>query len=212
MVTARVDIGTVSHSWNFIIIDQAPYDVVVGLDLIRDILLYLDPHDLTLYLPRNPCHLAEERLRHEMRPGMSRVSRLNRPQEAAAAFISAPVDYPFRPYRIKGMRHCPPMIMGERCALFTTHGLELVGIETPTLEHLGVTASGDKERADREQLLDTVESDLRAVFDAIPRVLSPPDRDPPERAVKHFIFVDPSFRPRQATSIPVRRHETRSNA
>ena len=66
VVTARVEVGTVSHSWNFIIIDQAPYDMVVGLDLIRNILLYLDPHDLhavptTKSVPSSPRNAYDTR-------------------------------------------------------------------------------------------------------------------------------------------------------
>ena len=93
------------------------------------------------------------------------------------------------------MRYDPPIIVGERCVLFSMYGIELVGTDIPTFDHLGVTALGKKERANREQLLDTVEPDSQKVFKTVLRMLSPSDRDPPECAVKHFIFVDPSFVP-----------------
>ena len=34
---------------------------------------------------------------------------------------------------------------------------------------------------------------MKDIFNMVPQVLAPPDSDPPEQSVKHFIFVDPSF-------------------
>ena len=47
VATTQIAIGSVSYRWTFIVIAQAPYALVIGLDLIRDMLLPLAPRDLT---------------------------------------------------------------------------------------------------------------------------------------------------------------------
>ena len=97
------------------------------------------------------------------------------------------------PMRVKGIRRTFPWENLWHCALFAAQDVELVG----------VTASGNNEKKKLAELLDSVQPDLREIFDSMPCVLAPPNRDPPERLVKHHIFVSTSCVPAARSAYPM---------
>ena len=61
-----------------------------------------------------------------------------------------------------------------------------------------VTANTDDDKQIAQQILDSLDPQLRLLIEEFPSVFSPPDRVPPERPVKHFIHLKPDV-------VPVRR-------
>ena len=90
--TAVLSLDTTECEWIFLVA-EAPYDVVIGLDMIKAFLLHLDPRDLTLYVPR---YL-------EGGAAGSGDSPSHDSGSIGLAFVRGPVDYPFIPERIKGL-------------------------------------------------------------------------------------------------------------
>ena len=132
-------------------------------------LLYLDPRNLMLYLPKNP---------NEHRGDLSEFDHST--NYIIASCISGASRLPFHAYEGErnSYRHFPWENLWH-CALFAAQDVELVG----------VTASGDNEKKKLAELLDSVQPDLREIFDSMLHILVLPDCDPPERLVKHHIFV-----------------------
>ena len=82
---------------------EAPYDIVIGIDLMKAMLLHLDPRNLMLYLPKNPI---------EYRGDLSEIT--HSADYVMASCIQGPVDYSFMPTR--GERSSPVVTLGEPVA------------------------------------------------------------------------------------------------
>ena len=181
IAVVNFSLGVVDFRWTFMVA-EAYYDVVIGIDLMKAMLLHLDPRNLMLFLPKNPTKYMGD---------LSEIAHST--DYIMASCIQGPVDYPVTPTRVKGICRSLPWKNLWYCALFAAQDVELVG----------VTASGDHEKKKLAELLDSIQPDLRKIFDSVPYVLAPPDRDPSERLVKHHIFVSTSCVPAARSAYPM---------
>ena len=156
------------HPWNFLVLNGAPQDVVIGLDYSWTQGLYMDPRDTLLYKVPLP------------------MGRKGRRQERAHLYAALP--FPRPPCRSswdsfdlltcednhehRGIRHTP--------SGFTLYN---------------VTASGEDEEEQLRKFRASLPHDLLTVVDSHSKLFAPPDRIPPERSIKHYIHVSPTSIP-----------------
>ena len=58
-----------------------------------------------------------------------------------------------------------------------------------------VTASSEEEAVNLEEFKKAIPVELLSIVDKFPMLFAPPDRDPPDRPVKHYIYVSPDVVP-----------------
>ena len=66
-----------------------------------------------------------------------------------------------------------------------------------------VTASSAEESAELEEFYKTMPKELKEIVDKYPKLFAPPDADPPERPVKHYIYVSPDTVPAARRAYPL---------
>ena len=75
--------------------------------------------------------------------------------------------------------------------------------EDNLLQLCTVTASGQEEKEKLQEFLDSIAPDLRNVVEEFPQLFAPPDTDPPQRPVKHYIYVSPDTVPAARRAYPL---------
>ena len=68
---------------------------------------------------------------------------------------------------------------------------------------MGVTASGEEEHRILKEFMDNVLNKLRALIEEYPVLFAPPDQEPPERVVKHMIYVPSEHVPAARNAYPL---------
>ena len=176
-----------SRTWTFYVSPAAPAPVVLGLDLVLEWPLFLNPQDCCLYVPLS-SHTAGDNagVANSVVPHLA-VRDISREVMYEDAISSSSFDEPF--LRDTDLSFNP---------------------ETLTVEHLQryhVTASGFAEAEELETFIQGLPQDFQKVVNEFTQMFRPPDRDPPSRSVKHYICVPNDVVPAARKAYPLPQHK-----
>ena len=184
-----VTLGSLIAPWEFLVVPGTTQEALLGLDFIHAFLLHYDPrsHHLIVPVHQNPKSPLPEPVPQAFSSGTLALPGMNESTPDRLRANDAPVldwtsGFPLSP----GSRVVAELIWGEQV-------VTLCSVTADTLEEI-------KELAEfRAQLPD----DLLLVIDSAPRLFDPPDREPPERSVKHRITLVPDAVPLKQEPYPL---------
>ena len=203
--------------WRFYVIDSAPYSAVIGADAMMSWPLFFSPLDYRIFILPELFHQEheanelggvyeywEERDRMARSRWLTKRRMYDDPPTALDRTPTTSEDEAFRA-RNPDMPICyinmqqeeelvAPWETSHHDALWIhaedghfSHESECAGDNLMCL--YTVTASGDEERQKYEEFIRTISPELRELVRSFPKLFAPPDRDPPQRSVKHYIYV-----------------------
>ena len=182
--------GDASYVWKFLVIKPAPADVVMGLNFIMHHRPVLDFNTLFLY-PTAPKLLGKEF--RELRSVEGRADEEEKEQEwvsacdtVQSAHLNAAKVLQIGDFVPHWENDCLQMLSAKQES-------EEYPLVTPTAN--SVTAESEEERRQLQKFLQTLPPDLLSVVKKHEGVFAPPDREPPNRQVKHVIKLHPDAIP-----------------
>ena len=175
----RVSVAKREVPFTFLVIPNAPADVVLGLDFIRRQRLLYDPiSDYIFSLPRT-------------------VRRSIDPERAPLALGEGETE---RDAQLRSQdTPCLPKLFAAGPNV--TAGLD--ANEQPETTMITVTGDTPEEVEQLEKFRASLPTDLLAVIDRNALLFSPPNREPPERLVKHEIRLLPDAVPVKRRAYPL---------
>ena len=219
---AALGLGASSRAWAFYLVDQSPKDVVLGLDVMLQWPLFLDPTDGSIYFSSSQEKSALTRPIKASKPAKSAqlilqqaLTTCNQPElfTAELPFLqdwmsSSPGDdFPpnfctvahscLRP----SSSFCPLPVSGSPHKAFSFSSPFSSPYVVPRL--LSVTASGEAEEKEFTDFFAEASPQLQKVVKDHLSIFLPPDRDPPNRSVRHYIHVSPDAVPAARPAYPL---------
>jgi len=196
-----VMVGRLSVPWDFLVVPGITHEALLGLDFIKENLLYYDPVTDHLLIPSLPDTRAP---RHELvlqtLPALVTEPSNDAPDLPPALEDDTPphLDVLLRANDI------PMRDWAEATPLDANHSLSagLVG-EDVYATIFSVTADTPEEAQELADFRATLPADLLAVIDAAPQLFAPPDAEPPQRSVKHHIRLLPDAVPLKRGPYPL---------
>ena len=214
----------------FYVIDSAPYCAILGADAIMTWPLFFSPFDQRIFilpelfrsqLPAGDLggiykywqerdvtargRWVAKRFLYDDPPTMfDRTPTLSEDERYRASNLPMPICY-LSMQKEEHLSSPWENVDTGSLWLLATDGLsEGHECETDNLLHLHtVTASGDEEKEKYDEFMKTISPALREVVEDFPRLFAPPDKDPPTRAVKHYIYVSPDTVPAARRAYPL---------
>ena len=187
--------GEASYAWKFLVIKPAPADLVLGLDFMLHHQPYVDFDSLALHLTVPKIESPEYK---ELR---CRDKSQGQVEQQWVAAIDSAQEATLRSANVMQLGSYTPVWENDRIYLHSAHVHEhdwdqdtLSEISGPVAGR-SVTASSEEERKDLRKFLQTLPPDLLKVVQKHEAVFAPPDREPPNRAVKHSIKLHPDAVP-----------------
>ena len=219
---AALGLGASSRAWAFYLVDQSPKDVVLGLDVMLQWPLFLDPTDGSIYFSSSQEKLALTRPIKASKPAKSAqfilqqaLTTCNQPELSTAELpflqdwmsSSQGDDFPpnfctvahscLRP----SSSFCPLPVSGSPHKAFSFSSPFSSPYVVPRL--LSVTASGEAEEKEFTDFFAEASPQLQKVVKDHLSIFLPPDRDPPNRSVRHYIHVSPDAVPAARPAYPL---------
>ena len=208
--------GEHKRSWSFYVIDSAPYSAVIGADAMMSWPIFFSPMDFRIFIVPKLYHA--EHLAGELggiyeywedRDNLARarwLSRRRQYDDPPTALDRTPTTSEDENYRARNpiVPLCHVNMEPEANLaypwneydpnsmwLFAVDGLtrDIECTDDNLLCLHTVTASGDEEKEKLEEFMNSISPELRELVHSFPQLFSPPDCDPPQRPVKHYIYV-----------------------
>ena len=192
-VQLSLRLTSIAREWTFYVSKTAPAPIVLGLDLVLEWPLFLNPHDKCLYVPLSSS-AASNKNSVTRAACMFRSSVIDTSTQVKVEFVTSPQELSDKPHQ-SDFDVVPELTFNP---------------ETYTVEYLyrnSVTASGFAEQEELAHFKDGLPSDFRAVVDEFATLFQPPDSDPPSRSVKHYICVPPDVVPAARKAYPLPQHK-----
>ena len=174
-------------SWNFLVAAHIPADVVIGLDYIRKMRVLFDPCTDRIFV------LGSERDTHPRRS-----------REVSAAVRQVAIDEADAAEPLATFCNLPK---GEWATLPAQEDWGARATDPESLTLYSVTANSIEDSQILQEFRDGLDKDLLEVIDRTPQLFAPPDREPPEREVKHHIRVHPDAVPIKRRPYPLPPHK-----
>ena len=151
--------------WTFYVSKNAPAPIVLGLDLVLEWPLFLNPRDRCLYVPLS-----------------SSSKKILKPSSAVSACLPAhtPIDVSAEvevEASISLQESFDSVKNSEDFCTELSYNPETYAVEY--IRQCSVTASGFAEAEELAKFIDSLPSDFRAVVNKFPQLFQLPDRDPP---------------------------------
>ena len=209
-VTTTFCLASITRRWMFYVSEKAPAPVVIGLDLVLKWPLYLNPLDKCLYFPR--VHASS-----------SSRSLVSFSDELAPISIGTDIALPFRESNLPikdnvSLEVSDVTILDLDQDVLMDHDVVSEGVVddlSPDLsfyardgfltviQRNSVTASGFAEAEALKEFISKLSPSFRELVNEFPFLFAPPDRDPPNRSVKHYIHVSPDCVPAARRAYPL---------
>ena len=167
----EVEVAGRSELWELLIMPECPEEVVLGLDAIWEWCLFVNPRDDTL------CRLTK--------PGDLEIA--SPPESTSDHVTNTKLEDCEENWDVTDLVWCD----GEE-------GEEALMLEKRGLVLRSVTASSDTEEKLLKEFREKADPELLAVVDQHPQLFAPPDCEPPDRSVKHYIWISPDAQPVRA--------------
>ena len=214
----KVRIGSRDKLCRFLVMAVVPHVMVLGIDSYRSWRMVIDPITFDLYIPSSgfPNWNDVDDFSSSVFPTWkddydsvdwgeanqtvlcSTFPRLN---AAQSYVLQNPIEVASmecievlpEKYRIKGCGRKLPKIDDKYVPLN-------VGVWG---RQMSVTASGEQEQEMLKAFLDSIPVELKQLIDTFPVLFAPPDREPPQRAVKHMVYVPLEHVPAARNAYPL---------
>ena len=210
-VTAALTLAKSAKKWSFYVCKHAPAPVVLGLDAVLRWPLFLNPRDMCLhFVPEQPGQhaLTSQRGQSAVCSG-DRGSFVLWPAPSSLTTSSYAIfdhnELRSPPEESGFLEDSPPPIEEEAQRLLPVFPQLLSHDATSfTLaRNSSVTASGFEELSKLKDFIDRLSPSFRELVSQFSLLFQPPDRDPPNRSVKHYIFVSPDSVPAARPAYPL---------
>ena len=187
-LATRLTIATQCFPWEFLVLEGLPHEVVLGMEFVKRMHVMYDPYTDLIFVGgpsgHPPSTLADANpVKNFDDPDKGNVG------EVQATFLDIdPVGQPMT----------SPLVGGYALQAFEEahEGQQRVHL-------LSVTAASLEERVAVEQFRTTLSPDLQKIVHASSKLFDPPDREPPERSVKHRIELLPDTVPIKRRPYPL---------
>ena len=230
--TIRVRFGDHIRAWKFYIIDSAPFPAILGADAILAWPIFFSPLDYRIfiipdlfYADHDTGNLGGVYQYWHSRDAAARANHLTRryfyeDDDLEGIQVATPTTSEDEAYRAA---HAPLPICymsmeraSNLCTPWQRDHVPMIWLHTTdgfssdseckeeNLLHVHtVTASGVEELSNLADFMESIDEDLRKVVNEFPKLFAPPDRDPPARPVKHYIYVSPDTVPAARRAYPL---------
>ena len=192
-VQLSLRLTSIAREWTFFVSKAAPAPIVLGLDLVLEWPLFLNPHDKCLYVPLSSSAASNKNsVTHAA--CMFRSSVLDTSTDVKVEFVTSPQVLSDKSYKLD-FDLVPELTFNP-----DTFAVEYI-------QRNSVTASGFAEQEELVKFKESLPTDFRAVVDEFSILFQPPDSDPPSRSVKHYICVPPDIVPAARKAYPLPQHK-----
>ena len=168
LLGVNVEVAGLCRAWRLLALSQCPEQVVLGLDAIWEWCLFVNPRNATL------CRLPRGGESDSGRGGTPTFFHAISPEDETGG---------------EGWDATDLAVFGEAESInwptWSSEGICL----------MSVTASGEIEERLLKNFKQEIDADLREIVEKHPQLFSPPDREPPERSVKHYIWISSAAQP-----------------
>ena len=193
-VQLSLRLTSISRMWTFYVSKNAPAPIVLGLDLVLEWPLFLNPRDRCLYVPLS----SSPKKTLTTSSAVSACLPVHTPLDVSAEVeVEASVSFQ---ESFDSVKHNEDDFCTELSYNPETYAVEYI-------RQCSVTASGFAEAEELAKFIDSLPSDFRAVVNKFPQLFQPPDRDPPSRSVKHYICVPSDVVPAARKAYPLPQHK-----
>ena len=207
MVTAVISLSNTSRQWTLYVCARAPAPVVLGLDVVLKWPLYLNPADRCLHIipssgtndttpSERECSIAKT-----IPKELESNSRVISPSLTPAMVSS--VQMAFNEEEIEVENGLIDLMYKDLISEDIRYRLNPDSSVLSLLHRASVTASGFEEAERLKQFIDQLSPSFRSLVGEFPQLFQPPDRDPPDRPAKHYIYVAPDVVPAARRAYPL---------
>ena len=189
-VQLSLRLTSISRMWTFYVSKNTPAPIVLGLDLVLEWPMFLNPRDRCLYIPLS----SSPKKTLKLSSAVSACLPVHTPLDVSAEVeVEASVSFQESFDSVKNNEDdfCTELSYNPE-----TYAVEYI-------RQCSVTASGFAEAEELAKFIDSLPSDFRAVVNKFPQLFQPPDRDPPSRSVKHYICVPSDVVPAARKAYPL---------
>ena len=187
----KVEFGSKTGSWTFMVDPRPPHDIVLGIDWSRSWHLTVNPNNDFLI-----CIAPAESRAFET----PEIASWNVKREAGTRNACSMEGDAYLPLNDWEERACLKTFLcntrKDKESVLVKEGTDNEFVISRTLH--SVTAGTPEEEGKREEWLESLEPELASLVREFPRLFQPPDAVPPDRTVKHRIQLKPN-------AVPVRR-------
>ena len=210
-VTAALSLANSAKKWSFYVCGHALAPVVLGLDAVFHWPLFLNPRDMYLHFAsEQPSHYGPTSER-----GCSVAGTGDRGSLVLWLALSSLTTSSYAIFDHNELRSPPeesgfleesPPPAGEEAQQMRPAFPQLFSHDATSFtlaRNSSVTASGFEELSKLKDFLDRLSPSFRGLVNQFSFLFQPPDREPPNRSVKHYIFVSPDSVPAARPAYPL---------
>ena len=191
-VQLSLRLTSIARVWTFYVSKTAPAPIVLGLDLVLEWPLFLNPRDKCLYVP-----LASST--HNEQSRSSRARCLMHPVVDANSEVKLEIVNDYLDSSSSSSSEIEPS--------FSQLTFNPDTFTVDCVHRASVTASGFAEAEELSKFIESLPVDFREVVNEFSPLFQPPDRDPPARSVKHYISVPNDVVPAARKAYPMPQHK-----